>query len=146
MEPWIERFTEKSSIYEYSTTPHPTLIYEPHGETLPTLNPPTTTTPSIVDHVFSSLMNTQQQKLVEFVHVPTDQKTTGETPRKFSSHETIPFGQVEQQPIPMNPFGSAKPTVNKFGMKVSKTISFFKSCSDFESKVLMSIRLKDEPV
>ncbi|CCD31172.1 BPTI/Kunitz inhibitor domain-containing protein [Caenorhabditis elegans] len=118
VEPWIERFTEKSSIYEYSTTPHPTLIYEPHGETLPTLNPPTTTTPSIVDHVFSSLMNTQQQKLVEFVHVPTDQKTTGETPRKFSSHETIPFGQVEQQPIPMNPFGSAKPTVNKFGMKV----------------------------
>ncbi|CCD31171.1 BPTI/Kunitz inhibitor domain-containing protein [Caenorhabditis elegans] len=117
VEPWIERFTEKSSIYEYSTTPHPTLIYEPHGETLPTLNPPTTTTPSIVDHVFSSLMNTQQQKLVEFVHVPTDQKTTGETPRKFSSHETIPFGQVEQQPIPMNPFGSAKPTVNKFGMK-----------------------------
>ncbi|EGT35321.1 hypothetical protein CAEBREN_25810 [Caenorhabditis brenneri] len=86
VEPWIERFTEKSIIYEHSTTPHPTLIYEPRGETLPTIVPPSTTTPSIVDHVFSSLMNTQQQKLVEFVQPPIVQKP--ETPRKFSSHES----------------------------------------------------------
>uniref|UniRef100_A0A1I7UN35 Kunitz/Bovine pancreatic trypsin inhibitor domain protein n=1 Tax=Caenorhabditis tropicalis TaxID=1561998 RepID=A0A1I7UN35_9PELO len=116
VEPWIERFTESSAIYEHSSTPHPTLIYEPRGETLPTIVPPSTTTPSIVDHVFSSLMNTQQQKLVEFVQPSTVQRP--ETPRKFSSHETIPFGQVEQQPVPMSAYGSAKPTVNQFGMKV----------------------------
>ncbi|ULT90906.1 hypothetical protein L3Y34_008896 [Caenorhabditis briggsae] len=116
VEPWIERFTEKSKIFEYSTTPHPTLIYEPRGETLPTIIPESTTTPSIADHVFSSLMNTQQRELVKFVQPPVPPRT--ETPRKFSSHETIPFGQIEQQPVPMTVYGSAKPTINQFGMKV----------------------------
>ncbi|ULT90908.1 hypothetical protein L3Y34_008896 [Caenorhabditis briggsae] len=115
VEPWIERFTEKSKIFEYSTTPHPTLIYEPRGETLPTIIPESTTTPSIADHVFSSLMNTQQRELVKFVQPPVPPRT--ETPRKFSSHETIPFGQIEQQPVPMTVYGSAKPTINQFGMK-----------------------------
>ncbi|EFP01970.1 hypothetical protein CRE_22818 [Caenorhabditis remanei] len=137
VEPWVERFTETSSnVFEYSTTPHPTLIYEPRGETFPTITPPsTTTTPSIADHVFSSLMNTQQQELVKFVQPPpaTPIVQKPETPRKFSSHESIPFGQIEQQPIPLTAYGSSKPTVNQFGMKVrSDRITLYTSHLLFE--------------
>ncbi|CAI2354826.1 unnamed protein product [Caenorhabditis sp. 36 PRJEB53466] len=128
VEPWVEVHTDSpSTLSEYASktqtytqTPHPTLIFEPRGETIPIIVPPSTTSPSIVDHVFQSLMNTQQQKLVELVQQPVESSTAEvEVPRKFSSHERIPFGQVEQQPVPpMSAYGSVKPTENQYGMKV----------------------------
>lgn len=90
-------------------------------ETLPSIVPPSST-PSIADHVFASLMNTQQRKLVELVQAPVQETSTVGVPRKFSSHERIPFGQVEQQPVPLSPYGSAKPTENQYGMKVSDRV------------------------
>ncbi|CAB3397316.1 unnamed protein product [Caenorhabditis bovis] len=67
------------------TTPssYPTLIYPPRGEEFPTISPIVQQPASkIADRVFSSLMTSQEQKVVEINPVET-------TTQKVSSHEYI---------------------------------------------------------
>ncbi|CAI5452657.1 unnamed protein product [Caenorhabditis angaria] len=86
-------YTSPYDLYESTATPHPTLIFEPRGETLPTISAPTTN--NIVDDVFANLMNSRQQQIL------TELVQTTATPKiRFSSHERIK-AQPAPAPLPI---------------------------------------------
>ncbi|CAD6196119.1 unnamed protein product [Caenorhabditis auriculariae] len=121
----VEPIVEKSIEVQFYTTTasFPTLIFEPRGETIPLIYTSTALPPIVdgvpnpsqfVDHVFSSLMNKQQN----IVEVDNSQFSVESSVETSQAPEESKFGQVEQQPVPLSVYGSGQPTENQFGMKV----------------------------